>query len=128
MAKIISFSVSEEHEKKMTQLEKEIGFSGRSELLRAALDVLEDRNKKLDNISGNIDALLLVNHSHNSSDNLHKITHKHHGLIKTQIHSDLKKHMCLDLLILSGDAMQIKSLYDSLLLEKKLLKVQLLIL
>lgn len=128
MAKIISFSLPEDQERKMKKLEKEIGFSGRSELLRAALDLLEDKNKKLENKTGLVDALILVNHSHNSSDDLHKVTHKYHGLIKTQIHSDLQKHMCLDLLILSGEAKEIKKLYDDLLLERRLQKIQLIIL
>jgi CopG family transcriptional regulator, nickel-responsive regulator len=119
MAKIISISLDEETLKELEDIQSKIGFSGRSETIRAGLSLLSSENKDSQSLKGKIGASLIVVHKEHSSREISAISHKHQKLIQTHIHNHLDNHKCLEIFVLNGDGKEIKSLYDNFQKSKK---------
>ncbi|RLI33012.1 nickel-responsive regulator 1 [Candidatus Bathyarchaeota archaeon] len=110
MAKIISISLNEELLKEIDRVQKELGFSGRSEVIRAGIRMLIADNKEKEKLIGEINSILLLVHNQEVEDIVTEIKHKFEDIINTQIHSHLKDSKCLEVFILNGDAERIKQL------------------
>ena len=59
---IVSLSFPDEMVKDMDRLQMSRGFTGRSELIRAALRLMIEDTREKDSFVGNIDAVLAVTH------------------------------------------------------------------
>lgn len=112
MAKIISISLNEEILKEIDKIRKELGFSGRSEVIRAGLRMLIADSKEKERLSGRLNSILLLIHNQKAEDIVTEIKHKFEEITKTQIHSHLKEDKCLEVFILSGEADKIKELIN----------------
>ena len=110
MTKIISISLNEELLKEIDRVQKEFGFSGRSEVIRAGIRMLIADNKEKEKLIGTINSILLLVHNQEVEDTVTEIKHKFEDIINTQIHSHLKDDKCLEVFILNGDAERIKQL------------------
>ena len=110
MTKIISISLNEELLKEIDRVQKEFGFSGRSEVIRAGIRMLIADNKEKEKLIGTINSILLLVHNQEVEDTVTEIKHKFEDIINTQIHSHLKDGKCLEVFILNGDAERIKQL------------------
>jgi CopG family nickel-responsive transcriptional regulator len=110
MAKIISMSLSLELLNEIDQLQKELGFSGRSEVIRAGVRMLIADNREKGKLSGKLDSVLLVIHDQPADDIVSKLKHRFEDIIKTQVHSHLKGDKCLEIFTLDGESNRIKEL------------------
>ncbi len=68
--------------KELDKLQEAMGFSGRSEAIRAGLRLLIADQKQLSKMSGKKDAALIVVHEDKHSENISTIRHKHENIIK----------------------------------------------
>lgn len=127
MAQIISMSLNDKILKDIDKLQKEMGFSGRSETIRAGLRMLIADKKEKSKLRGIIDAVLLVIHEDRNSEEVSFLRHRHEGLIKTQVHNHLESHKCLEIFILKGDAENIKKLAEGFLANRKIDFVKLIV-
>lgn len=107
---IISISLSDKLLQEIDQLKDEVGFSGRSEVIRASTRMLIADNQEKNGLKGDINSILLLIHDQKSEDKVTEIKHDFEDIINTQIHSHLKEDKCLELFILEGDAQRITSL------------------
>jgi CopG family nickel-responsive transcriptional regulator len=107
---IISISLNEKLLGELDLLKEDMGFSGRSDVIRAAARMLIDENKQSAKISGNVNAVLFLIHSQKVEDKITFIKHDYEDIINTQIHSHLKEDNCLEIFILEGDSLRIKEL------------------
>lgn len=109
---IISISLDEKmlHEIDCAMLEK--GFSGRSEIVRAAIQMLLRDSKELTSLAGIIDATLIIFHSHKKPEQISTIAHAHQDIVKTRIHNCLANDKCLEIFVLKGDAKKIVKMAD----------------
>lgn len=107
---IISISLNEKLLGELDLLKEDMGFSGRSDVVRAAARMLIDENKQSSKISGNVNAVLFLIHSQKVEDKITFIKHDYEDIINTQIHSHLKEDNCLEIFILEGDSLRIKEL------------------
>jgi len=107
---IISVSLSEKLLKEIDSLKEEVGFSGRSEVVRASTRLLIADNEEKNKLEGYINSILILIHPQKSEDKVTQIKHHFEDIINTQIHSHLQENQCLELFILEGDAMRIKEL------------------
>jgi len=110
MAKIISISLNEEILKGIDKIQKELGFSGRSDVIRAGARMLIADSREKENLSGRMNSILLLIHNQKVEDTVTEIKHKFKDITKTQIHSHLKEDKCLEIFILDGEADKIKQL------------------
>jgi CopG family nickel-responsive transcriptional regulator len=107
---IISISLSDKLLNEIDQLKDEIGFSGRSEVIRASTRMLIADNQEKKDLQGDINSILLVIHDQKAEDKVTEIKHDFEDIISTQIHSHLKDETCLEIFIMEGDAQRMNTL------------------
>ena len=108
--RIISTSLTEELLEEIDRLQKELGFSGRSEVIRAGARMLLADNKEKEKLEGRLNSVLLLIHTQKVEDTVTEIKHEFGDIISTQIHNHLRGDKCLEVFILDGDAARIKYL------------------
>ena len=107
---IISISLTDEILNEIDKLQQELGFSGRSEVMRAGARMLLADNKEKENLEGRLNSVLLLIHTQKVEGTVTEIKHKYEDIISTQIHNHLREDKCLEVFILEGDAARIKQL------------------
>ena len=120
MAEIISMSLSSETLDELDAMQKLLGFSGRSETIRAGIKSLLSEKKELSQMKGKVDAVLLVIHADKHTQDVAEIRHKYPGIIKTQVHNHLENDKCLEIFVVSGTAEKIKALANDFRVNKKI--------
>ncbi|HEV2192697.1 MAG TPA: CopG family ribbon-helix-helix protein [Nitrosopumilaceae archaeon] len=101
---IISISLNDEILSEIDKLQKSMGFSGRSEIVRAGLRTFISEEKQRSNLSGVIHAILMVVHDEESEQIVTGIKHNHEDLIGTHLHSKIDGNKCMELFLLRGEA------------------------
>ena len=107
---IISTSINDELLVEIDKLQKELGFSGRSEVIRAGARMLLADNKEKETLEGRLNSVLLLIHAQKVEDMVTDLKHEFEDVIRTQIHNHLREDKCLEVFILEGDAARIKQL------------------
>ena len=87
-----------------------MGFSGRSETIRAGIRSFVSDEKQKANLSGKIHAILLVVHNNEFDHVVSGITHNFEDLITTHLHSKIEQKKCMELFVIDGDAK--KNIYN----------------
>ncbi len=107
---IISISLTDEILNEIDKLQKELGFSGRSEVKRAGARMLIADNKERAALEGRLNSVLLLIHAQKVEDTVTEIKHEFEDIISTQMHNHLREDKCLEVFILEGAAARIKHL------------------
>jgi len=95
---IISISLNDEILSQLDKLKKSMGFSGRSEAIRAGIRNFVSEAKQKNELSGNIHAILLVVHNDEFDHIVSGIKHNFEDLITTHLHSKIEGDKCMDFL------------------------------
>ncbi|MHC1604456.1 MAG: CopG family ribbon-helix-helix protein [Candidatus Methanofastidiosia archaeon] len=109
---IISISLNDKILAEIYRIQEEMGFSGRSEVIRAGARMLIADRKEKEALSGKLDSILILIHDQKSEDIVTEIKHEFEDIANTQMHSHLKENKCLEIFILEGDATRIKQLVE----------------
>lgn len=117
---IISISLPDKALGEIDRLRTGLGFSGRSEAIRAGIRTLVSENREREKLSGTVKCVLLLVHSEKSEDKATSIKHDFEDVISTQIHSNLEGSKCLEVFILDGDAERVKKLVKIVQANKKI--------
>ncbi len=107
---IVSISLNDEILTELDKLQKSMGFSGRSEAIRAGIRSFVSEEKQKSDLSGNINAILLVVHNDEFDHVVSGITHNFEDLITTHLHSKIEKEKCMELFVIHGDAEKISTI------------------
>jgi CopG family nickel-responsive transcriptional regulator len=116
---IISVNIDEGLLEEANNIESEFGFKGRSDLFRTALVTLGGELKQKKNLSGEIDAIIVLIHKAKNTE-VSKIIHKYSSLIKTQMHNHTASHKCMEIFVLNGDAKKVQKMHQDFLTNKKI--------
>ena len=108
---IISISMDEETLSELSHVEKSLGFSGRSEAIRAGVRSLIAENNSAEKISGRVNAVLLLVHEEGADSCANELKHSYDDVVGTQIHSNLRKGKCMELFMLEGDAARVREMF-----------------
>lgn len=127
MAEIISISLNKEILEDMDYIQKKLGFSGRSEIVRTGLRTLIEEHKRLSEVSGIVEGTIVVTHQEKFTDEFSKIKHSAHDCVKTHIHHELENHNCMEILLFKGDAESIKELYQKFIASRKIDSVKVIV-
>jgi len=111
---IISISANEKMLADLDRIQKDLGFSGRSEAVRAAIRMLLSESADKEALTGRVRGVLLVIHDHEAEDFVTETKHKFLDIIYTQLHNRFKEGKCLELFILDGEADRIRQLKKTL--------------
>jgi CopG family nickel-responsive transcriptional regulator len=107
---IVSISLNDEILSELDKLQTNMGFSGRSEAIRAGIRTFVSEEKQNSNLSGNIHAILLVVHNDEFDHIVSGITHNFEDLITTHLHSKIEKEKCMELFVIDGDAEKVTTM------------------
>jgi CopG family transcriptional regulator, nickel-responsive regulator len=123
---IVSVSLNEEIIESLDKL-KSLGFSGRSEIIRAGIrNLLSDERMKED-LNGEINSLLLAVHDEDSDDQVSSIRHDFDKIIIVHLHNKIDKERCLEIFSLKGDAKDVKEISRQLQINKRMHFVKLIV-
>ena len=107
---IVSISLNDEILSELDKLQSSMGFSGRSEAIRAGIRTFVSEEKQKSDLSGNIHAILLVVHNDEFDHIVSGITHNFEDLITTHLHSKIEKEKCMELFLINGDAEKVSTI------------------
>lgn len=124
---IVSISLNDTILKEIDRIQNSVGYSGRSEVIRAGARLLISESKEKDRLTGNIDSILLLIHSQEIEDVVTEIKHRFEDITKTQIHSHLREDKCLEVFVLEGDADRIKEMVRLFQTSRKMEYVKLIV-
>lgn len=116
---IISLSLNEKILDEIDKLEKSLGFSGRSEVMRAAIRHFITEEEGVNAMKGRIHAVLLVTHSNSADEVIAGATHKFDDIVVTHLHNKTEGEKCLETFIVAGEAGRIRSMFKSLQSNRK---------
>jgi CopG family nickel-responsive transcriptional regulator len=122
---IVSISLSDELLTELDKLQKSMGFTGRSEVIRAGIRSFVSEEKQKDELSGNLHAILLVVHNDEFDDIIAGLKHSFEDLIITHLHSKIHGNKCVELFMLDGDAEKIGMITRNFKVNKKMDNVKL---
>ena len=117
---IISVSLNDTILKDIEKIQQAYGYSGRSEVIRAATRLLLSEHKNIEEIQGELNAILIVIHNHEHENTVSLIKHDFKDITKTQIHNHFEKEKCLEIFVLQGEAERIKELSRQFEINKKM--------
>ena len=107
---IVSISLNDTILKEIDRIQNALGYSGRSEVIRAGARLLISESKEKERLTGMINSTLLLIHSQDIEDVVTEIKHRFEDITKTQIHSHLRENKCLEVFVLDGDANRVKEM------------------
>jgi len=111
---VVSVSLNDKILSELDNLQDNMGFSGRSEVIRTGVRMLlEDYNSKR-KLTGETSCVLIIIHEQKHESILSKIKHTHEELIHTQIHTHVIDSRCLDIFILKGRGEEVREMVNNL--------------
>lgn len=122
---IVSVSLNDDILTEIDKLQKALGFSGRSEIVRAGIRNLLAEEKDRQHLSGHLFAVLLAIHDEKSDDQVTEMGHGYDKLITTHIHNKIEGDRCLEIFLLKGDAEEIRDMTKRFQSNKKMDHVKL---
>lgn len=122
---IVSISLNDEIVAELDKMQKALGFSGRSEIVRAGIRTLLAEEKDRQSLSGSLYAILLAVHDEKSDDQVVQMEHEYDKLIGTHIHNKIDGDRCMEIFLLRGDASEIKNMTKKFQTNKKMDHVKL---
>ena len=122
---IVSISLTEEILKEIDSLQKNLGFSGRSDAIRAGIRSFVAEEKQKEDLSGNVNAILLVVHNDEYDNQVNGIKHSYEDLITTHLHSKIEGDKCMEPFMLKGEAGSVSSITKDFQINKRMDTVKL---
>jgi CopG family nickel-responsive transcriptional regulator len=124
---IISISLNENIIQELDKLQKFLGFSGRSEIVRASVRNLLLEEKRIEELDGILHSVLLVIHDEKSDQEISEMRHDYDKIINTHIHNKIDKDRCLEIFVLYGDSNDIKNMTKKFQGNRKMDQVRLIV-
>ena len=122
---IVSISLNNDILTEIDNLQKALGFSGRSEIVRAGIRNLLAEEKDRQDLYGELFAVLWAIHDEKSDDQVTEMRHAYDKLISTHIHNKIDRDRCLEIFLLNGEAAEIKDMTKKFQSNKKMDHVKL---
>jgi CopG family transcriptional regulator, nickel-responsive regulator len=123
---IVSLSLPDQMVKSMDEIQKSVGFAGRSELVRAAIRLLLEDTRDKNGLTGKANAVVVVGHASVDEEPVTRLKHSYGDIVKTHIHTRVSQEDCIEVFILVGEGQQISAMAKGFEREKKIKSVRLL--
>ncbi|MDR1404456.1 MAG: ribbon-helix-helix protein, CopG family [Candidatus Methanoplasma sp.] len=107
---IVSVSLNDKNLEALDEIRSVFGLSGRSEAIRTAVNMAMSEIQGLENMTGAVEGVLIIVRRDHADPWMSLIQVKYESSIKTQLHSHLKDHKCLEVMIIASDAGALSSL------------------
>ncbi len=118
----LSFTIEDSLLKEMERLVKQRRYANRSEFIRDMIraELVEQEWSAGEEALGTI-TLIYNHHFHHLNEKLTELQHEHFGTVMATTHIHLDKHLCAEMIMLRGNANQIRQLADLMRQQKGVL-------
>lgn len=113
---IVSISLNDQILADLDKYQRSLGFSGRSEIIRAGIRTFISKEKQKASLSGQVNALLCVVHDDDFDGIASGLSSKHEHIITTQMHNKIDGKKCMDVFVMKGAAEEVTKMvkkYDT---------------
>jgi CopG family nickel-responsive transcriptional regulator len=107
---IVSLSFPDKMMKEIDELQESLGFTGRSELVRAGIRLLLQDTKEKNSLTGKVSAIVVVTHDQENEETVTRIKHRFDDIVRTHFHNKVARANCVELFLLEGDASEVASM------------------
>ncbi|MDR0309627.1 MAG: CopG family ribbon-helix-helix protein [Candidatus Methanoplasma sp.] len=107
---IVSVSLNKESIEALDDIQRRFGLKGRSEAVRRAISAAKAEVQVIEGLEGMVEGVLIIVKKDHSDPWMNWIQAKYENEIKTQLHSHLKDHKCLEVMVVSGEAKKVSSM------------------
>lgn len=101
---IISISLNDDNIAALDRIQKTYGLSGRSEAVRASINAALADIREIEGMDGNVEGVLIIVRGNHDDPWMIRLQAKYESDIKTQLHSHLHNHKCLEVMVMSCQA------------------------
>ena len=98
---IVSISLNDENMNALDRIQKTYGLTGRSEAVRAAINAALSDIRELEGMDGMLEGVLVIVRGNHDDPWMIRLQAKYESVIKTQLHSHLQNHKCLEVMVIS---------------------------
>lgn len=99
---IVSLSIPETTVSELDRLIKDLGYKGRSELVRAALRDFIKLNEQEQRVNGHLNAVVILGYPEEMERDLSEVRHRHNDLVKSMLHAHSSSQTCTTILQCEG--------------------------
>jgi CopG family nickel-responsive transcriptional regulator len=124
---IVSLSLPDQMVRAMEEIQQSVGFSGRSELVRAAIRLLLDETREKNALVGLTAAVVVVGHGVDDEEPVTRLKHKFEDIVRTHVHCKVSHGDCVEVFVLAGQGQQIVSMTKEFQRERKIRSVKLIV-
>jgi len=117
---IVSISINDDLLGEMEVLKKELGYTGKSELVRAAIRTLIAEKRERENLVGQVSSILIASHNEDAEEVVTGLKHRYERCINTHLHRKQESGKCLELFILKGEASDMKRMLNEFQKNRKI--------
>jgi len=125
---IVSLSFPESMMKEMDDLQKALGFTGRSELVRASIRLLIQDVKEKNALAGKGSAVIVLTHTEENEEPVTRIKHRYDDIVRTHIHNKVTKNNCVEMFLLEGSSHEVATMAKEFQKEEGIRSVRLVML
>jgi len=111
---IISVSLSDEYTEALDTIQEAYGLKGRSEAIRTSISAALDEIKELSAFKGIVEGVLIIVRGNHADPWMIQIQAKYQDVIKTQMHSHLQDQKCLEVMVISCEASELRNLISEI--------------
>ena len=116
---IVSISLNEDNLAALDRIQKTYGLSGRSEAVRTSINAALADIRELGGMDGTVEGVLIIVRGNHADPWMSMIQARYESHIKTQMHSHLQNHKCLEVMVVSCDADVLSSMMKEIQAEGK---------
>ncbi len=116
---IVSVSLNDDNMQALAKIQKTYGLSGRSEAIRASLNAAMSDIKEEESFEGLVEGVLIIVRGNHDDPWMIRLQAKHETSIKTQMHTHLRNHKCLEVMIVSCEAPELREMLNDVRAEGK---------
>ena len=116
---IISVSLNDEYTDMLDSIQSAYGLKGRSEAMRASISVAMNEIKEMSSLEGVVEGVLIIVRGNHADPWMIQIQAKYQDIIKTQMHSHLKDHKCLEVMVVSCGSKELSDMMKDIRAQDK---------
>ncbi len=121
---IVSISMSDADLREIEKLQRESRVTSRSELLRRAVQALVAERAELEQLAGEITAIVIVIYSdRGKNDQCDEVQHIFGRLLMTTMHAHSKNGDCIDVMLVQGHADEIREFVTKMRAQRPVIRL-----
>ena len=116
---IISISLNDDNMAALDRIQKTFGLSGRSEAVRMSINSALADIRELESMEGTVEGVLIIVRGNHADPWMIQIQARYEAHIKTQLHSHLQNHKCLEVMVISCPGSELANMMKAIHAEGK---------